>query len=105
MILMAGPEKGTDFHHLQTDILSSYLGQYSLGNDMSVSVSRVSDHLVIEKTGRPPLEILPVSDTVFYATAATLRVRFVLDERGSTDGLVITQAGRIEFAERMKQPR
>jgi CubicO group peptidase (beta-lactamase class C family) len=101
-ILMAGPEQGTDFYMVAPELLDSYVGQYSLGNDVFIEVSKEADHLRIEKTNRPPLEILPVSDRVFYATATTLRVRFVCDEQGIADSLIITQAGQIEYAERMK---
>jgi CubicO group peptidase (beta-lactamase class C family) len=102
MILMAGPEKETDFYRIDPEMLESYVGRYSLGNGVFVTVTKDGDHLKIEKTERPPLEVLPVSDTVFYATAATLRIRFVLDEQGVADRLMMTQAGRIECADRMR---
>jgi CubicO group peptidase (beta-lactamase class C family) len=101
-ILMAGPEQGTDFYMAAPELLDSYVGQYSSGNEVFFEVSKEADHLVVEKTNRPALEILPVSDAVFYATAATLRVRFVVDELGIADSLIVTQAGRIEYAKRVK---
>ena len=101
-ILMAGPEKGMDFHTVTPEILDSYVGQYKVGNDVFIAVSKEGDHLVIEKTKSVPLEIFPVSDKVFYATLATLRVRFAHNEQGVIDRMIITQSGRIEHAEKMK---
>jgi hypothetical protein len=34
MILMAGPEKGTQFHKVAPEVLESYVGKYRMENDI-----------------------------------------------------------------------
>jgi CubicO group peptidase (beta-lactamase class C family) len=103
MILMAGPEKDTKFHNAESSVLESYVGRYKMDKDVFLTVTREGEKLILEKSNRNfPLEILPVSDTIFYATMANLKVRFIRNDSGIADKLVITQAGRTEYAERMK---
>jgi len=67
-----------------------------------LTVTRKGDKLILEKSNRDfPVEILPVSDTVFYATLANLKVRFIRDEAGVVDRVIVIQGGRTEYAERV----
>ncbi len=103
-ILMAGPEKNTTFYKADPEVLESYVGKYKMENDVFVTVTHKGEGLVLEKSNRNfPLEILPVSDTIFYATLANLKVRFLRNDSGGADTLVVTQAGRTEYAERMNE--
>jgi len=102
MILMAGPEKDKKFYKADSDVLESYAGKYKVEKDVFITVSNKEDKLILEKSNRDfPLEILPVSDTVFYAILANLKVRFIRNEAGVVDRLIVTQAGRTEYAERV----
>ncbi len=104
MIIMAGPEKDKKFYDADSDVLESCVGRYKMEKDVFLTVTRVENKLILEKSNRNfPLEILPVSDTIFYATLANLKVRFVRNDTGIADRLVITQGGRTEYAERMKE--
>jgi CubicO group peptidase (beta-lactamase class C family) len=104
MILMAGPEKDTKFHKADPTVLESYVGRYKMDKDVFLTVTREGEKLILEKSNRNfPLEILPVSDTIFYAVMANLKVRFIRNESGVADKLVVTQAGRTEYAERMNE--
>ena len=103
MILMAGPEKEKNFYKPGPGVLESCVGKYKMANDVFLTVKKEGDKLILEKSNRDfPLEILPVSDTVFYATLANLKVRFRRNETGVADRLVITQAGRTEYAEKIE---
>jgi CubicO group peptidase (beta-lactamase class C family) len=100
-ILMAGPEKDSDFYKIDPKLLISYTGKYAIEKDLYIAVTKKGDNLILQKSDRNiPLEILPVSNTVFYALSATVKVRFVHDERGTVHGLILTQAGRTEYAEK-----
>lgn len=74
-----------------------------MDKDVFLTVTREGEKLILEKSNRNfPLEILPASDTIFYALIANLKVRFIRNDSGIADKLVVTQAGRTEYAERMK---
>jgi CubicO group peptidase (beta-lactamase class C family) len=103
-ILMAGPEKNKKFYKADPETLESYVGKYKMEDDVFVTVTKKGEGLILEKSNRNfPLEILPVSDTIFYATLTNLKVRFLQNDSGSADQLVITQAGRTEYAKRMNE--
>jgi CubicO group peptidase (beta-lactamase class C family) len=104
MILMAGPEKNKKFYEAGPEVLESCAGRYSMDEDVFLTVTKKGKALILEKSNRNvPVEILPVSDTIFYATIANLKVRFVRNDKGVADRLVITQGGRTEYAERIKE--
>ncbi|UCE41660.1 MAG: serine hydrolase [Candidatus Aminicenantes bacterium] len=103
-ILMAGPEKDKKLYEADPNVLESYSGKYKMDESVFVTVSNKGGTLILEKSNRNfPLEVLPVSDTIFYATLANLKVRFMRNQMGVVDRLVITQAGRTEYAERIKE--
>ncbi len=103
-ILMAGPEKDSDFYKINPKLLESYTGKYKIAEDLYIVVTQKGENLILQKSDRNiPLEILPVSDTVFYALSATVKVRFVPDEKGKAYRLIITQPGRTECAERIAE--
>jgi CubicO group peptidase (beta-lactamase class C family) len=102
MILMAGPEKDKKFYEAHPKMLDDCVGRYKMNNDVLIAVTKKGDRLFLDKsTMNYPVEILPVSDTIFYATIANLKVRFVRDDSGEVSKLITTQAGRTEYAERM----
>jgi CubicO group peptidase (beta-lactamase class C family) len=103
-ILMAGPEKDKKVYKAEPSILESSVGKYKMEEDMFVTVTREGDRLILEKSNRNfPLEIIPVSDTIFYSPVAIVKVRFVRDDTGRAERLVLMQTGRTEFAERVKE--
>jgi CubicO group peptidase (beta-lactamase class C family) len=102
-ILMAGPEKDKKLYKADPAALESCVGKYKMEKEVFLSVTRVGDKLILEKSNRNfPVEILPVSDTIFYATLANLKVRFVRNDSGVVDSLTITQSGRTEYGERVQ---
>jgi hypothetical protein len=101
---MAGPEKDKKVYTADPSILESYIGKYKMEDDVVVSVTKKNENLILEKSNRNfPLEIVPVSDTIFYSPAAIVKVRFVRNETGRAERLVLMQTGRTEFAERVRE--
>lgn len=103
-ILMAGPEKEDRIYEVDPEVLGSCEGRYQTEEGSVFTVRRDDGRLVLQRSGRKfPVEILPVSDKVFYATTANLKVRFGWDDSGSAHNMVLIQAGRTEYAEKMKE--
>ena len=72
--------------------------------DVFLVVTKQRDRLILKKSNRDfPIEILPVSDTIFYATIANLKVRFIRNDTGVIDRLTLTQGGRTEYAEKVEE--
>ncbi len=105
-ILMAGPEKDKQFYKPDPHVLESFSGKYKMEEDVFVTVTMDGEKLILEKSNRDfPLEVLPVSDTIFYSPMANLKVRFVRSDPGKAERLVMTQGGRTEYAEKVKDCR
>jgi CubicO group peptidase (beta-lactamase class C family) len=103
-ILMAGPEKDSDFYKIDPKLLEFYSGKYEIAKNLYITVTQQEDKMILQKSDRNiPLEILPVSDAVFYAASATVEVRFIIDSKGRASGLVLTQPGRTEYAEKIDE--
>lgn len=101
-ILMAGPEKEKKPYKADPRLLESYVGRYKIEGDIIATISREGEKLILEKSNRNfPLEIIPVSDTIFYSPMANLKVRFAQDDSGKAVSFVLNQAGRTEYAARM----
>jgi CubicO group peptidase (beta-lactamase class C family) len=103
-ILMAGPEKDTDFYKVNPKLLESYSGKYEVEKDIFITVTQEANRLILQKSTRNvPLNMLAVSDAVFYATEATVKMRFVQDEKGDVRYLILTQPGRTEYAKKIAE--
>jgi CubicO group peptidase (beta-lactamase class C family) len=101
-ILMAGPERDKKPYKADLRLLESYTGKYKIEGDIIATITREGEKLILEKSNRDfPLEIIPVSDMVFYSPMANLKVRFAKDDSGKAVGFVLNQAGRTEYAARM----
>jgi len=104
MILMAGPEKDKEFYKADLHVLESYTGKYKMDEDVFVAITKQGEKLILEKSNRDfPIEIIPVSDTIFYSPLANLKVRFVRSDSGKAERLVTIQGGRTDYAERVRE--
>jgi hypothetical protein len=60
--------------------LQNYTGTYELGQGMQCIITLKDGRLIQQKTGRPPLELLPETETVFFAKGRPYRsILFIMD--------------------------
>jgi hypothetical protein len=66
--------------------LESYRGRFQVNSDLVVAVSvGNSGKLIVEPTGDPAIEMLPISETTFVRRDANLKYEFVRNAKGEVD--------------------
>lgn len=70
-----------------------YAGQYELGPNSLLTISKDGDRLMAQAAGQPKLELLPSSETKFFVKEIDLQMTFVKDAQGQITHLVLHQGG------------
>lgn len=78
----------------------AYLGRYELAPGFVLEVKRDGAKMVAQGTGQPAIEILPLSDTVFFSTMVDAELHFEKTADGVVR-LVLNQGGRKMPGKRM----
>lgn len=78
----------------------AYLGRYELAPGFVLEVKRDGEKMVAQGTGQPAIEILPLSDTVFFSTMVDAELHFEKTADGVVR-LVLNQGGRKMPGKRM----
>lgn len=78
----------------------AYLGRYELAPGFVLEVKRDGEKMVAQGTGQPAIEILPLSDTVFFSTMVDAELHFEKNADGVVR-LVLNQGGRKMPGKRM----
>ncbi len=73
-------------------ILDTYIGEYDL-NGVPTVISREEDHLYIQVTGQPKVELFPRSETEFFLKIVVADVKFIKDETGKVVKAILNQGG------------
>ncbi len=80
--------------HPTTQTLSRYVGEYHVG-PVIAQVSLRNGRLYFLATGQPnPYGLIAVSDTEFYCNDASSEIRFVSDEKGNVNQMMVRMGGR-----------
>jgi hypothetical protein len=80
---------------LDARIFDDYVGTYELSPSVSFEVTRESDRLFGQRTGRPKQELLPESETIFFTPGAPRsRKIFVRDMGGKVVRMIDRRDGR-----------
>jgi hypothetical protein len=81
--------------NVSTSILQKYTGTYELGQGMQCTITLKDGRLIQQKTGRQPLELLPETETVFFAKGRPFRsILFITDTAsGKVVKLIERRAG------------
>jgi CubicO group peptidase (beta-lactamase class C family) len=74
-------------------IYDGYVGQYELGPNFSIMVTREGDSLMGQATGQPKIELFPESETKFFLKVVDAQITFVKDEKGQVTHLILHQGG------------
>lgn len=75
-------------------LYDAYAGEYELGPNFSLVITREGDRIFAQATGQPKLEIFPESETRFFLKAVDAQIEFVRGADGKVTGLVLHQNGR-----------
>lgn len=88
---LAPPERKATQADAKT--FDAYAGQYELAPDFILTISRDAEHLYVQATEQPRVEIFPESDTSFFLKVVDARFTFVKDASGKVTHLILHQNG------------
>jgi CubicO group peptidase (beta-lactamase class C family) len=83
-------------------IYDAYVGEYELGPNFVLTVTREGDRLMTQATGQQKIEIFPLSETEFFPKVVDARILFVKGADGKVGQLVLKQGGRDMPARRIR---
>ena len=81
-------------------LYDAYVGEYELGPNFILTITRDGDRLITQATGQQKIEIFPLSDTEFFPKVMEARITFVKGPDGKVTQLVLRQNGRETTAKR-----
>jgi CubicO group peptidase (beta-lactamase class C family) len=84
-------------------IYASYAGRYQVSAEMIITVTTDSGRLFAQVPDQPQIELLPASETEFFAEGADLRLRFEVGEDGAVTGMIILEGGQEIHAAKVAQ--
>ncbi|GFN34415.1 serine hydrolase [Tepidimicrobium xylanilyticum] len=74
-------------------LYDDYTGRYELANGIYINISRVDDKLFAQVTGQDAFQLLPLSESRFFAQEVDIRIEFIKDEEGNVRKLTLKQLG------------
>jgi len=86
--LESDPERRREFVHLESDVLSRYVGRYQIAPNFVLTVTQRDSSLFVQFPKAGELPIRPKSETTFFYEAASAQITFVTDGTGRATGLV-----------------
>ncbi|PKL87146.1 MAG: serine hydrolase [Ignavibacteriae bacterium HGW-Ignavibacteriae-2] len=98
-----GVEYNTEEIVFNAEILEKYIGVYKLAPEFLLTISREGDKLFAQATGQAKLEIFPKTETEFYLKDINAQIKFIRNEDGMTDKLILTQNGREMPADKIEK--
>ena len=83
-------------------VFDSYSGDYEIGPNFILTVTREGDKLMGQATGQPKVELDPATEKQFVIPSARANITFEKDSTGKVTGLVLDQGGRKINAKKIK---
>jgi CubicO group peptidase (beta-lactamase class C family) len=80
---------------LSKSTLEEFAGTYHGDEGTVRTVKRDGDHLVVERSGAPKVEIFPYSDSAFFVRDSLSQAEFVRDPQGKVVELLLTRNGNV----------
>ena len=71
------------------------VGEYELRSDLSLTISRVGNHLFFQMPGQPPLKLVRHSDAVYFLANMDDTITFGRNGQGNVQVLLLRQ-GTVE---------
>jgi hypothetical protein len=93
------------FVHPAENVLARYVGDYQLG-PMAIKITLRNGKLYMLSTGQPaPFGMIATSDTEFYFNDTIPEIRFIVDDKGGVNQILIKMSGMEFPAVRVNQPK
>ncbi|HMU05432.1 MAG TPA: DUF3471 domain-containing protein, partial [Saprospiraceae bacterium] len=83
-------------------ILESYTGDYELGPNFILTVTKEGNQLITQATGQGKIEIFAETETKFFVKVMDAQLEFVKDGTGKVAKLLLTQGGQKMDAKKIK---
>jgi len=78
------PQRKVDTH-----VYDAYIGAYEISPDLVVNIKRQQDHLLVQATGYPTIEMVPESETDYQLIEINGRITFLKNDRGDVTQLAL----------------
>jgi serine-type D-Ala-D-Ala carboxypeptidase/endopeptidase len=83
-------------------ILETYVGEYELAPNFSITVTLADGGLIAQATGQAAFPLFAETETDFFLKVVEAQVTFVMDDDGAVTGLVLHQAGANQPARKVR---
>jgi len=74
-------------------IFDAYVGQYQLGPNFIITITKEGDRLMIQATGQPKFDLFPESESKYFLKVVDAQITFEKDETGKVTRLILHQGG------------
>jgi len=74
-------------------LFDGYVGSYQLAPNFILTVTREGDHLFVQATGQPNVEVFPEGDRDYFYKVVDAQITFVTDGQGKATELILHQGG------------
>ena len=74
-------------------LFDGYVGQYQLGPNFILTVTREGDQLFTQATGQPKVQVFPESQRDFFYKVVDAQITFETDANGRATSLTLHQKG------------
>lgn len=75
-------------------IYDSYIGEYDFGQNRIMTITKDGDKLFAQRSGAPPAEMFPESETRFFLRVADVKFAFIKDGAGKVTGMILVANGQ-----------
>jgi serine-type D-Ala-D-Ala carboxypeptidase/endopeptidase len=75
-------------------VLATYVGNYELTPEFSISITQEQDRLYLQATKQPKFELFAATPTQFFLTVVEAKITFIRDSQGKIDRLILDQNGQ-----------
>ena len=83
-------------------LFRGYVGRYQLGPNFVLTITQEGDHLFMQLTGQPKVEIFPQSERDYFLTVVDAQITFVCDSQGRATEVILHQGGQDHHAKRIE---
>jgi len=84
------------------EVLASYVGEYALTPEVTLTVTLEDGHLYGQPTGQQKVEFYAEAPDRFFLRVANIQITFTRAESGEVTGLVLHQGGRDQPARKIR---
>ena len=84
-------------------IFDNYVGKYDIGNNNIIVVSKDGDNLFMQGPNLPRYQLLPASETEYFAKEINIRLTFSVNADGKIDSITLNINGIEQPAKRVNE--